>query len=90
MNEVRLSQEAANPSAPPSRSSFFRRQLPYIVVLVLAISGVAYTNISSQPLVGYWEFLTLALAVVSVVSQWHKADDKQARVQLILMQAVFS
>jgi hypothetical protein len=37
-------------------------------VLVLAVAGVAYTNISNQPLVGYWEsalFLTLA-AVLSI------------------------
>ena len=64
------------------------RQLPYIVVLALAISGVAYTNISHQPLVGYWEFLTLAMAVVCVVTEWSKVDDRRAHWQLILRQAL--
>ena len=45
-------------------SHFLRQQLPYIIALVLAIAGVAYTNVSHQPLVGYWEFLALAIAVV--------------------------
>jgi hypothetical protein len=88
MNEPGPSEEVASPPVAPGRSGFFRQQLPYIVVLVLAISGVAYTNISQQPLVGYWEFLTLALAVVCIVLEWQKADSRQARVQLILKQAM--
>jgi hypothetical protein len=89
MSEIKLPQDAARPSGGASSyTSFLYRQLPYIVVLVLAISGVAYTNISHQPLVGYWEFLTLAMAVVCVVTEWVKVDDRQARWQLILKQAL--
>src|SRR5262252_4065001 len=85
MSEIKLPQDAARPSGGASSyTSFLYWQLPYIVVLVLAISGVAYTNISHQPLVGYWEFLTLAMAVVCVVTEWVKVDDRQARWQLIL------
>jgi hypothetical protein len=40
-----------------------------LAVLVLAIAGVAYTNISHQPLVGYWEFLVVATGVMCVVTQ---------------------
>jgi hypothetical protein len=40
--------------------SSLRRQLPYILVLGLAIVGVAYTTMAHRPLVGYWEFLALA------------------------------
>jgi hypothetical protein len=88
MNELEYPPEMANASPASNNSSFLRRQLPYLVVLALAISGVAYTNISHQPLVGYWEFLTLAMGVVCVVTEWGKADDKQGRVQLILTQAL--
>jgi hypothetical protein len=58
---------------PPSQSGmthFLWQQLPYIVALVLAIAGVAYTNVSHQPLIGYWEFLALAIGVVCVVTKW--------------------
>jgi len=89
MSETKLPQDPVSPSGGASGlTRFLYRQLPYIVVLVLAISGVAYTNISHQPLAGYWEFLTLAMAAVCVVTEWAKADDRYARRQLILKQAL--
>jgi len=49
MNEIKLPQYVDRPSdGASSHTSFLYRQLPYIVVLLLAISGVAYTNISQQ------------------------------------------
>jgi hypothetical protein len=53
-------------------ASFLRRQLPYLAVLVLAIAGVAYTNISHQPLVGYWEFLVVATGVSVRDFAWYR------------------
>jgi hypothetical protein len=52
MSELKSTQSAADPGQS-SKANFLHRQLPYLVVLALAISGVAYTNISHQPLVGY-------------------------------------
>jgi len=65
-----------------------RRQWPYLVVLTLAIAGVAYTNISQKPLVGYWEVLALATGVLCVVTEWPRAEDKKARFQLMWTQAL--
>jgi len=84
MSEAELPQRQIDAAGWLRRKGFLLRQLPYIVVLVLAIAGVAYTNISHQPLVGYWEFLTLAMAVVCVVTEWAKVGDRHARWQLIL------
>jgi hypothetical protein len=67
---------------------FLWQQLPYIVALVLAIAGVAYTNASHQPLVRYWEFLALAIGVVCVINKWPEIDGKQARWRLIWTQAL--
>jgi hypothetical protein len=67
---------------------FLWQQLPYIVALVLAIAGVAYTNASHQPLVRYWEFLALAIGVVCVINKWPEIDSKQARWRLIWTQAL--
>ena len=88
MNEIELSPEATNPPAASGGVSFLYRQLPYLIVLVLAIVGVAYTNMSHEPLVGYWEFLTLAMGAVCVVTEWPKADDRQARVRRIIRQVL--
>ena len=70
------------------QEGFLYRRLPYIAVLVLAILGVAYTNISHQPLVGYWEFLVMVMAVVCIVTQLDSAPDKRARFRLIFTQAL--
>ena len=88
MSDLKLPQERTDASRPAGSASFLYRQLPYLVVLALAIAGVAYTNISHQPLVGYWEFLTFAMAAMCVITEWGKVDDRHARGQLIWKQAV--
>src|SRR5215813_5339533 len=75
----------------PTRSRmthFLWQQLPYVVALALAIGGVGYTNASQQPLVGYWEFLALAIGVVCVINKWPDVDGKDARWRLIWTQAL--
>lgn len=67
---------------------FIWQQLPYLVALVLAIAGVAYTNASHQPLVGYWEFLALAIGVVCVMTKWPELDGREAQFRLIWTQAL--
>jgi hypothetical protein len=90
MSEINEQQnEAAETSSTHSAmSNFLWQQLPYIIALVLAIAGVAYTNASHQPLVGYWEFLALAVAVVCIVTKWPELDNRQAKVRLIWTQTV--
>jgi hypothetical protein len=67
---------------------YARSEVPYVAMLLLAIAGVAYTNISHQPLTGYWEFLAIVMAVLCIVTQWDKALDRNARLRLIWMQAL--
>ncbi|MEH2481834.1 membrane-associated HD superfamily phosphohydrolase [Nitrobacteraceae bacterium AZCC 2146] len=89
MSEIDLQQsKGMPPSTNSGRASFLWQQLPYLVALVLAIAGVAYTNISRQPLVGYWEFLALAIAVVCVVTKWPELNNKRAQFRLIWTQAL--
>jgi hypothetical protein len=79
---------AGDDSGDSRKTNFLRRQLPFIAVLTLAIAGVAYANISRQPLVGYWEFLALAMGVLCIVTEWPGFDQKQASVRLIWTQAL--
>lgn len=88
MSEFETPENEAEQARDAARSHFWWRQLPYAVALVLAISGVAYTNMSHQALVGYWEFLACAVGLVCVVTQWEFAPDKGARLRLISMQAL--
>jgi len=67
---------------------FLWQQLPYIIALVLAIAGVAYTNASHQPLIRYWEFLALAIGVICVIHKWPEIDGKEAQWRLVWTQAL--
>jgi hypothetical protein len=81
--------EGTEPSSTHSgMTHFLWQQLPYIIALVLGVAGVAYTNASHQPLVGYWEFLALAIGVVCVINKWTEIDGREARWRLIWTQAL--
>jgi len=89
MSETYGQQREGTPSSANfGRADFSWQRFPFAIALVLAIAGVAYTNISHQPLVGYWEFLALAIAVVCVVTKWPELDNKQAQFRLIWTQAL--
>ena len=63
--------------------NFLRSQLPFLAILALAIIGVAYTNVSRQPLVGYWEFMGVMTGLACVLTAWGETDDRDARIRLI-------
>ncbi len=88
MSEPELTKNADEISLRSRSAELLLRKLPYIAVLTLAVSGVAYSNISHQPLVGYWEFLALATGVLCVVTEWENAQDRQARFRLMWTQAL--
>jgi hypothetical protein len=70
------------------RGDFLRSQLPFLGILAPAIIGVAYTNISHRPLVGYWEFLGIMTGLACVLTAWGEMDDRNARMRLIWTQVV--
>src|SRR5262245_8897059 len=74
----------ADPQAPSKpRASLLMRELPFTVVLILTILGVAYTSFSKQPIIGFWEILAPIIGVICIVYGWNGADDRAARVRLI-------
>jgi hypothetical protein len=83
---------AAPPQPPPVTPSLHRpgwlRDLPYGLVLILTLFGVAYMSFSRQPMIGYWEFLAPVIGLVCVGSGWPQAHDKAARVRLVWTQVL--
>ena len=78
----------AAPASTSPRASLWVRELPFTLVLVLTIFGVAYTSFSKQPIIGYWEILAPIIGLVCVATGWHSANDKSARLRLIATQAM--
>ncbi len=77
----------SQPPAPPYhhllRLSFWIRELPFALVLILTTIGVAYTSFSKKPITGYWEILAPLIALVCVGAGWDSADDNTKRFRLI-------
>jgi hypothetical protein len=73
---------------PPHHPSFWLRELPFAIVLILTIGGVAYTSFSKRPIVTYWEILAPIIALVCVGAGWQGAGDKSGRLRLIVMQVL--
>jgi hypothetical protein len=72
----------------PKRLSFWIRELPFSLMLILTILGVAYTSFSKQPIIGYWELLAPLIGLVCIGAGWSSANDKTARLRLIGTQAL--
>ena len=68
--------------------SFWIRELPFSLVLILTILGVAYTSFLKQPIIGFWELLAPVIGLVCVGAGWPSADDKNARLRLIFTQTL--
>src|SRR3984893_3949776 len=88
MSEPEEAHYAASPLAQPRKVRLWVRKLPYIAVLALTILGVAYTSISRQPLIGYWEFLALATGLLCVTMGWLNNHDSKARFRMVWSQAL--
>jgi hypothetical protein len=87
-----LSVPSVPPHAPPYhhllRVSFWIRELPFALVLILTTIGVAYTSFSKTPITGYWEILAPLIALVCVGAGWENADDNSKKFRLIATQAL--
>ena len=80
-------------SVPPVHSrahhlSFWIRELPFSIVLILTLLGVAYISFSKKPITGYWEILAPLIALVCFGYGWHGAPDTRARLWLIAKQVL--
>ena len=81
------SQDTTEPSKS-HRASFWLRELPFSLVLVAIIVGVAYATFSRRPITIYWEVLAPIIGLLCIGAGWHSASDKGARLQLIWRQAL--
>jgi hypothetical protein len=68
-------------SPTPHHVSFWIRELPFSLVLLLTIGGVAYTSFSKHPILIYWEILAPIIGLVCVWYGWPK--EHSARLRLI-------
>jgi hypothetical protein len=90
MSSMDLDGRSGGPKAADNgpHVSFWIRELPFSLVLILTLLGVAYTSLLKQPIMGYWELLAPVIGTICVGSGWSRANDRNARVQLMATQAL--
>jgi hypothetical protein len=59
--------------------AFLAREWPYLLMLILALFGVAYTSFSKTPMTMYWIALAPFIGVICVVTRWRDAENREQR-----------
>jgi len=67
---------------------FLLREWPYLLVLLLALVGIAYTSFSKTPIIVYWVVLAPFIGVVCVIARWSHEETREQRLRLIWTQAL--
>jgi hypothetical protein len=85
MHDTPSGQSAPSPFHP---RTLLKNEWPYLLVLILALFGVAYTSLSRSPMATYWIVLAPLIGVICVTSRWREIPDRDARLRLLWTQAL--
>jgi hypothetical protein len=80
-----------NPPPAASRFSpraFLMREWPYLLMLILALFGVAYTSFSHATMATYWIALAPFIGLMCVVTRWNDAGTREERLRLMRTQVL--
>jgi hypothetical protein len=66
--------------------NFLRHEWPYLLVLALALFGIAYTSFARTPMTLYWIVLAPLIGIICVVSRWPELPSRDERIRLIWTQ----
>jgi len=83
-----LKTPAAHRPAVLERESLWKREFPYLLILVLAAAGAGWVSLTRQPIVRYWDVVAVIVAVVAIVEGWGKAEDRGDRWRLVWTQVL--
>jgi hypothetical protein len=84
-----LDLDAPPPATTPySVRHFLIREWPYLLMVALALAGVAYTSVADSPIRSYWITLAPFIGLVCVATGWSDAASREDRVRLIWTQAL--
>jgi hypothetical protein len=91
LGSVSVPQTGKPHASPPHKMltlSFWLKELPFSIVLILTLAGVAYTSFSKRPMTAYWELLAPLIALICIASGWPGAEDKGQRLRLVATQVL--
>jgi hypothetical protein len=71
-----------------SLRSFLVKDWPYLLMLALAIFGVAYESTSRTPMTVYWMVLAPLFGIITVAAHWRAVPDPNERWRLVRTQVL--
>ena len=80
--------EPASPSSHFNPRAFLWKEWPYLLMLILALFGIAYTSFARTPLTTYWIVLAPFIGFMCVITRWRDAATPEARWRLVWTQAL--
>lgn len=81
-------------AAPPTAErgffkNFFIKQAPYVILLVLALVGVAVTDLSPARSLPYWQAVVPIFGLICIIARWRHVEPGQSHhIRLIWTQAL--
>lgn len=89
MSDAKLIPPLTVPSPRAVVSAFLMRELPYILMLVLALVGIAYTDLLPRVSLWYWQMLAVVFGLICILTEWSQTPaEGGARWRLIVTQAL--
>ena len=68
--------------------TLLKREWPYLLMVVLALFGIAYTTFSRTAMTFYWIILAPLIGVICVVTRWGQVCDRDQRLHLVWTQTL--
>jgi hypothetical protein len=78
--------QASKAASTFSLKGFVFREWPYLLILVLALFGIAYASFARAPMTLYWILLAPLIGLICVVTRWRESAARDERLRLIWTQ----
>jgi hypothetical protein len=89
MSVAKTTSPQAELAQPGLVANFLYRELPYIVMLVLALVGIAYTDLVPRVSVWYWQLLAAVFGLICILTEWPRTSaEGRGRMRLIITQVL--
>ena len=87
MNDPQSSKAVSAPSRFALRA-FLLKEWPYLLVLALALFGIAYTSFSRTPMTTYWIVIAPLIGIICVLTRWPDIGSRDERLRLVWTQTL--
>jgi hypothetical protein len=68
--------------------TLLKKEWPYLLMIVFAVVGIAYTTVSRMSMTLYWILLAPLIGIICVAARWRDVHGRDERLRLVWTQAL--